>query len=127
MLRSSLSSAPTIICVLWPAGAKRGGRAGRGAAPGITRIGASPVVAPVDPTDDPPVDPSADARASRASSMCSRSRPIERWIALVSFSGASCFRPASVGISTLMLSRSAYRPARRSSSSLASGMVLRWM
>jgi hypothetical protein len=59
--------------------------------------------------------------------MCVRSRAIERRTAAKSFSGASDWSDCTVGSSTLMLSRSAYRPAWASNSSLASGIVFRWM
>ena len=46
---------------------------------------------------------------------------------LRSFSGASSFKFFSVGISRLTLRRSAYSPASRTSSSLAPGILFRWM
>ena len=70
MVRSSVASAPTIICVLWPAGAKRRGAARRGLMPACDATGAG-------------------RAASLASSMWIRIVAIERRIAAPSFSGAS--------------------------------------
>ena len=69
----------------------------------------------------------AGLRASFASSMRQRSCPIALRMPACDFSGANRFSPPSVGSSTLIDSRSAYRPAAASSSGDASGMVLRWM
>ena len=44
-----------------------------------------------------------------------------------SFSGASSFSEASLGISMFTLMRSAYSPASFTSSRLAPGMLFRWM
>ena len=99
MVRSVAASAPMIICVLCPAGAKRGPTLPRGVI----------------------------FLASRASSSFSRSRPMVRRMARTSFSGASVAMLASSGTSMLMLSRSAYLPASVISASSASGIVLRWM
>ncbi len=91
MARSSAPSAPTIICVLCPAGAKRG------------------------------------APRSFAAAMRAATRPMEARMEASDFSGASWRSDSSRGSSTLIESRSAWRPASASSSGDASGMILRWM
>jgi hypothetical protein len=86
MVRSSVASAPTIICVLCPPGAKCGAAARRGV-----------------------MDEGRDCslRACRASSMRTAMRAMERVMAAPFFCGASAARPSRVGSSTLMLRRSA--------------------
>jgi len=86
MARSLEPSAPTIIWVLCPAGAKRGARCGFGGASGSER---------------------GFRVASPLSSCAERICAIVRLMAPASFSGAKRVRDSAVGSSILTLKRSA--------------------
>ena len=92
MVRSSVASAPTIICVLCPPGAKFGTLARR-----VVR----------DCGIDTMACAACSLRAARDSPMCTAMRAIERSMAALFFSGASADRLSAVGSSMLMDRRSA--------------------
>jgi hypothetical protein len=126
IVASLAAVAPTMSCVLCPAGANSPGAADASGGRDAVRAAARRSVTSSAPRGAPPLPRGASpgggplggrapARAERAASIPACTSRIARRITPWSFSGASAARSSPVGSSTLMLSRSAHRPASATS------------